>query len=390
MNEAKLEQLRYRSEGTDLDFKREQYRFVGAEDHEKAEMLKDILAFANAWREGTAYILVGLKDNRPYPAEITGIAQGFDDAAVQQFVNGKLNRALTFSYEEHLLEGETVGVFAIPKQKRPFFLKNNFAQLKPRTVYIRQGSSTAEATIDEIAAMGLDDNERKEMRLDLIALSPDNQPLPDSFNLEYLQFSGKMPDFESERNSSPMGMFQTRVWHDNKNFWREYAEYAQLNAASIELKFVLLNRSESQLTRAKLEVFIEPLDGQAVRMLAKDDKPDEPESQRNYLSVPRMPNISRTDANLAVDENRAVPFCQVRFGSLLPGEEGQSDILVIIPSGPGRLRLKYRILGAELTAPKLLEWTVEAPGVVSTLEVGGLQDRYTKAILARYAAEAGK
>lgn len=390
MDETKLEQLRYRSEGTDLDFKQEQYKFVGAQDHEKAEMLKDILAFANAWREGTAYILVGLKDSRPHPAEVTGITQSFDDAALQQFVNGKLNRALTFSYEEHLLEGKTVGVFAIPKQKRPFFLKNHFSQLKGRTVYIRQNSSTAEATIDEIAAMGLDDIERKEMHLELNIISPKNEPVANSFDLEYLQFPEKLPDFEIEREPSRGGIIQfSSIWHANRDFWREYAEYAKLNAASIEMKFVLNNRSASQLTNAKLEIYVEPLDGQKLRMLTWDEMPDEPKSQYNHLIAPHMLDFSNSvDANIAIDESPAAPLCQVRFGSLLPGEEGKSDVLVLVPSGPGRFRLKYRILGAELPAPHLLERTFQAVGEVVTLDATGLDSRYSKALYERYTASA--
>lgn len=60
-----LDALRYKSEGTDLDFKQAQYRFVKATANDKAEFLKDIVAIANAWRDGTGYILVGFKDSSP-------------------------------------------------------------------------------------------------------------------------------------------------------------------------------------------------------------------------------------------------------------------------------------------------------------------------------------
>lgn len=33
-------------------------------------MLKDVLTFANAHRDGTAYILFGFKENVPYPAGV--------------------------------------------------------------------------------------------------------------------------------------------------------------------------------------------------------------------------------------------------------------------------------------------------------------------------------
>ncbi len=37
-----VESLLYEEEGVELDFKRDQYNFVKAEDEEKSELLKDI------------------------------------------------------------------------------------------------------------------------------------------------------------------------------------------------------------------------------------------------------------------------------------------------------------------------------------------------------------
>lgn len=65
-----LDALRYQSEGSGLDFKMSQYRFVKASNHEKAEILKDILAIANAWRDGNGYIILGFKDVSPHSAEV--------------------------------------------------------------------------------------------------------------------------------------------------------------------------------------------------------------------------------------------------------------------------------------------------------------------------------
>lgn len=52
--EELINSLLYEEESTTLDFKSEQYKFVKAQDWEKAELLKDILAFANAWRRSDA------------------------------------------------------------------------------------------------------------------------------------------------------------------------------------------------------------------------------------------------------------------------------------------------------------------------------------------------
>ena len=50
MNAEFLEALLNEDENPALDFKREQYPFERAPDDEKSELLKDILAFANACR----------------------------------------------------------------------------------------------------------------------------------------------------------------------------------------------------------------------------------------------------------------------------------------------------------------------------------------------------
>lgn len=51
LTNALVESLLYEDEGATLDFKQTSYLFEGAERHQKAELLKDILAFANAFRE---------------------------------------------------------------------------------------------------------------------------------------------------------------------------------------------------------------------------------------------------------------------------------------------------------------------------------------------------
>jgi len=394
VNNELLDALRYKSEGTDLDFKSEQYRFAGGNDFEKSEMLKDILAMANAWRDGTGYILLGLKDNRPHLAEVVGISESIDDSRLQQFVNSKVKPKLTFRYEEHLYEGKTVGVIVIPKQKRPFFIANLYGKLKSNVAYVRRGSSTDEAEPTEVAAMALADSGRERVLLDLSVLTPSNEVLPETVALEYLNFPEKLPDYESP--SEKLGPFEistrAHMWRDNRDFWREYAEYARVNAALIEMKFLLTNRSETPLSNAKLEVSVKPLDGQSFQMRAGADLPDEPSSQWSTISGLRsLPDmLDRREARLIVDGDGVHPICHVRFGSLLPGEEGRSsDTLAILPSGPGKLRLHFRILAGELAAPQESERLLDITGESTLLDVAELSEMYSQTLLARYQAEVG-
>ena len=379
VNKELLDALRYKSEGTDRDFKSEQYRFAGGNDFEKSEMLKDILAIANAWRDGTGYILLGFKDNRPNLAEVVGVAENIDDSRLQQFVNSKVTPKLTFRYEEHLYEGQTVGVIAIPKQKRPFSITNDYGRLKGKMVYVRRGSSTEMAEPIEVGAMALADAGRGEVRLNLQVLTPENEPLPDSFALSYLRFTEDLPDFESHApaSSGPFGIHvpQISVVRDNEDFWREYSEYTRVHLGHIQTQFVLRNMSDTQLSNAKLEVTVEPLDKQGFQMLDSDDLPSMPEAQwnplRNVRSLPEM--LTQANPGLVVDNGGLSPVCHIRFGLLLPGEERRSDKLALVPVGPGKLRLRLRILASELGIPQESERVLEMNGPVIGLDFDGFK-----------------
>jgi predicted HTH transcriptional regulator len=154
MNNQLMEELLNEEESSTLDFKRDHYPFDRATDEEKAELLKDILAFANAWRRTDAYILIGVEEVKGAPSKLVGVAAHIDDAKLQQFVNSKTQRPVEFSYQAFSFEGKQIGVLRIPPQQRPVYLTKDYGKLKKHVVYIRRGSSTGEAEPEEIARMG--------------------------------------------------------------------------------------------------------------------------------------------------------------------------------------------------------------------------------------------
>ncbi len=279
-----LNSLRYKSEGTDIDFKSEQYRFVNGTENTKAEMLKDILAVANAWRDGTGYILIGFRDRRPHPAEPVGIASSIDDASLQQFVHSKVKPKLSFSYEEHLYEGKTVGLIAIPKQQRAFYLAKAYGNLKSNVVYVRRGSSTDEAEPPEIAAMALADSGRGGVRVELSLRTPGNEELPNEFVRRFIGFAEEFPDYQSPRVDGPLGMsLRSTLTYDNRDFWRECAEYIRVDEGLVLVQMVLRNSSAVQLSNAKLEVTVEGLEKQGYEMLAGVDVPEAPRPRSDFV-----------------------------------------------------------------------------------------------------------
>ena len=149
-----LETLLYQPESSALDFKQDQYEFENTDIGNKAELLKDILAFANAWRLTTAYILIGVREVTGGRSKIIGVQKHLKDADLHQFVNGKTQRPIEFAYLPFRVEGVEIGVLEIPLQERPTFLIKRFGPLDANNVYLRDGSSTRVAKPDEIANIG--------------------------------------------------------------------------------------------------------------------------------------------------------------------------------------------------------------------------------------------
>jgi hypothetical protein len=158
-----------------FDFKSRQYNFYGATDDEKAELLKDILAFANAWKTGDAFIVIGISETDGRKDKAIGIATSLHDNDIQQFVNSKTNRAVRFLVYSDMAEGLQINVVQIARdQQRPIFISKPFGKLKPGDVYIRSGSSTTVASPDQIADMAKADLRTNESQtsLDLEWASP--------------------------------------------------------------------------------------------------------------------------------------------------------------------------------------------------------------------------
>jgi predicted HTH transcriptional regulator len=154
MDPKLVNELLHEDENSALDFKRDQYAFDGADDGAKSELLKDILAFANAWRRTDAYILIGVEDVKGGRSKPVGVVAHHDDAKLQQFVNSKTNRPIAFAYEAATIDSVQVGIIRIELQERPFFLKKDYGKLKAGAVYLRRGSSTDMADPAEVHRMG--------------------------------------------------------------------------------------------------------------------------------------------------------------------------------------------------------------------------------------------
>ena len=359
-----LEELRYRGEGSDLDYKAERYPFAKASDDVKSEILKDILALANTHRDGTAYILMGFKENPPHPAKVVGLSPegAIDDARLQEFVNGKLETKLTFRYEERLFDGQHIAVISIPKQQRPFYLKKDFGRLTKEVVYVRRGSSTGSASPREIAMMGAANVARGKAEVSLSFQTQENQPLPRTFEREFIIFPEDLPDLALDRS----GLFFASSLGVNKNYWRDLAYYHSSWQRVIQVRLLLANRSEFSLGDTGLEVTCCCPEGESVSLLRADCMPEEPDS--SYMPPFASTRLDLARERVSVDERGCEPVAHVVLGTIRPGQTIRAEEdLAFLPTGPGSYLLQVRILANEIPTPLLVEHPFDVAGPVTNL-----------------------
>lgn len=120
-----LEQIiRYNSEGSNLDYKKEEYALGKRE--KKNEILKDISAFANHHSDSDKYIIIGVKEKDGVASEFYEIENLTDEAIYQQFLFDNIEPKINFEYKSAIFEEKQIAYFRIFGNKnRPYLFKKN-------------------------------------------------------------------------------------------------------------------------------------------------------------------------------------------------------------------------------------------------------------------------
>lgn len=357
--------LLFEAEGPTLDFKSEQYRFVGATDHDKAELLKDILAFANAFRRTDAYIFLGAEEVQGGQANVVGISEHLEDADLQEFVNSKTNRPVEFSYRALEFEGRKVALIRIALQKRPLYLTKNYGGLAKQTVYIRRGSSTAIAGPDEIAQMGAPVSAGSDLSPqltfslgDAIDRSIRKQPVTLARTRIVLPKGTEIPDFRRDQDANPLhtlGGTRTRP-----EFFREVVDYYSIRELVGSVGFVVQN--DGAVPGLDIDATVEIDDpNNELTVTVDDDLPDLPKTTESTYEIPalRSPPVY---ANRDV-EVRRVATCwhiDVQFGKIRPKEKVWTAYKLCIGAPSSRtVVLRVQLHGDNIPEPLAFALTVE-------------------------------
>ena len=328
-----IEDLLHEEEGKSLDFKQEQYRFTG-NTRDKSELLKDILAFANAFRRDDAYILLGVEEVQGGRSKVLGVKTQMEDAHLQQFINSKTQRPVTFSYEQASHDGLSIGVIRIPVQARPLYAKEDFGVVRKNNVYIRRGSSTDVASPDEVARMRDAD----------IALV--RQP---SLELDVVE--------RGTRCSLGTSLLFGSLGLDNKDYHRDIASYL----VAIRLLPVTLALRNTTGTAAQDVRVVFPRREQPVRFMAGLDMPDEPrDTVGPGMNFRPAKSVFSNQLGVQVAREGSKWRVESRFGKIQPGYTVLlNEDLLVGARNPGRLEVDGVLYADNLSLPSSVSFSLD-------------------------------
>ncbi|MDQ7780258.1 MAG: ATP-binding protein [Planctomycetota bacterium] len=318
-----IDHLLYENEGPALHYRRDQYAFEGASEADKGELLKDMLALANAWRRGDAYMLAGAEPVRNGRGRVVGVAGHLDNARLHEFLNSLTQQPLHFSYHAVSFEGKDLGVIHIPPQDRPIFLNRNFGKLKKNKVYVRRGSSTTVADADEVAKMGgalahavgglpileaafCDSVTLKQLGpgapLNVVELElPEESAFPD-YGLAYIR-------------SGPRSSIGFADATKNRHFWRESAKYLQESARYGRVEFMVSNSGHVAAYGVRLECEIEDPDN-ALILADATALPDPPSTELCVRQT--RPSRRAADCDVSVRHHTGKWMVTASVGKIQP------------------------------------------------------------------------
>jgi Putative DNA-binding domain len=368
MDPQLLESLLYQNESETLDFKVAQYPFDKATEKQKGELLKDIIAFSNAWRQTDAFVLIGVEEVKGGRSIVRGITDHLLNRNLQQFVHSKTNRPVAFSYSIETLDGHEIGVITIPRQDRPIYLHRSFGDLKPYVVYIRRGDTTGEAAPDEVFRMGLAAGSslvQPVLKLDLVDPGT-RQKLGASIEVESV--SVEVPTAEAiPFFGAGLATLSTPPLQ-NKAYYRELAQYLRETTFLSPLGLAVTNCSTSCA-----ENVVVTLEFDSAGVTAYDE-----------FGLPRIPSKSlivpisdrmapQREQKVSVNQFGEIYEVRAEIGTVPPGTTGWStDVFYVGARLSGVIEAKSMIAANNLRSPVSEALAISIEAKAKKIEAGDI------------------
>jgi len=169
MNSDTFAELLRRGESDALDFKLTHYDLGVAGDDQKtrerkrAKFAKDLLSFANLWRQEVRYIVIGAKPKKEGGIDAPGVTSHVEGADLVRALDGLVHPCPRFHYAPVEFNGLQYGLIEISADRSigPFFATKDVGGgdgaveplLRKSTLYCRRDSNNVEASPGEQSAV---------------------------------------------------------------------------------------------------------------------------------------------------------------------------------------------------------------------------------------------
>ncbi|NHA05464.1 ATP-binding protein [Mucilaginibacter sp. HC2] len=284
------ELIQYHQESEFLDFKLEEYK-----DAKRMDLVKDVLAMANAAYSGDRYIIIGIKKNKD-EIIFKAVDNPIDSASIQQLIHSNITPEISVTYEPFLFENKSLMVLTIKATAdQPYsILKdtplNEKTVLKKNTMLIRKGSYQVlmgRTDMEQIFAKkfkvkNLDDQIELGFKegghiLKMLCIrniftpSDDNKKqIEDQIHWKeellqqdpkkYVERFGQQTGLQNSYQEMNLPTLNSRLQSVKQNYQEEDQYYLNEERA-FKLNFYILNHAEIHLDRAMIELYIPKIEG---------------------------------------------------------------------------------------------------------------------------------
>lgn len=134
-----------------VDYKRKM-GFNNGTDQQKANLLKDVLAMANATHGDDGYLVFGV-DHSLTGNKIIGIEENdsVDNSRITNYINSKTNKNIEFYYYEYVILDKKIGILTIKPDGYVRYVTETICGTRDNTVYYRNNDTNAIMSPSEIA-----------------------------------------------------------------------------------------------------------------------------------------------------------------------------------------------------------------------------------------------
>lgn len=215
--EELINRIKYDSESSTLDFKKEQYPL--GNHPKKHEMLKDFSAFVNHLSETDKFIICGVKERNGRAINFFNIDHLEDEAKYQQYINDNIEPKINFEYKSFEYNGFNLSYFRLfNNHNRPYLLKKdiqnptdkNKTELKKGDGFIRIGTSNKKLIREDFDAIYDAKNRVPDRKSEIIIHTlfgnPDNEFLK-NHDCKYIDISIENLSNKSIRLDAEMKVF---------------------------------------------------------------------------------------------------------------------------------------------------------------------------------------